>query len=149
MIIKKLYHIRCQLFHYRNKAIIFMTNQLVALVGLNSYMSTTIQENCLKRVRFHSKLIRTKPVFVLSNLCLPENFNAQWLLLSFQEDERKVDLHPTQIHPLYQVFLPLSPVLNHSDFVLQMAQESEELASPDTPQHFNWNKKKIHICINK
>ena len=99
MIIKKLYHIRCQLFHNRNKAIIFMTNLLVALVDfyfdINSYMSTTIQENCLKRVRFHSKLIRTKPVFVLSNLCLPENFNAQWLLLSFQEDERKVDLHPT------------------------------------------------------
>lgn len=76
---------------------IFMTNLLVTLVGfyfdINSYMSTTIQENCLKRVRFHSKLIRTKPVSVLSNLCLPENFNAQWLLPSFQEDERKVDLH--------------------------------------------------------
>ena len=81
MIIKKRYHIRCQLFHNRNKAIIFMTNLLVALVDfyfdINSYISTTIQENCLKRVRFHSKLIRTKPVFVLSNLCLP----FLWILM--------------------------------------------------------------------
>ena len=35
MIIKKLYHIRCQLLHYKNKAIIFKTNLLVAFVGFN------------------------------------------------------------------------------------------------------------------